>query len=304
VVKKESWWTFPKFVILAAILGVVIGVFGLGEKLGDILGLWDRKVEVMIMGDVMLGRSVNTTAQRRGDWKYPFLKTSEELFQADLTLGNLETPLVPGCKNTDTGMIFCGNPKMVEGLKLAGFDVLSLANNHIFNYGRSGFEETEELVESEQIVGVGEGEIEEVEVKGVKLAFLAFDDVSNRVNKEKMIQLIKEAKERNEVVMVSMHWGWEYRSAPNLRQIDLGRGAIDAGANVVWGHHPHWVQSVEEYNGGYIFYSLGNFVFDQMWSEKTREGVVARVVMDREGVEEYELLPVRIYDYSQPKWVE
>jgi poly-gamma-glutamate synthesis protein (capsule biosynthesis protein) len=121
-----------------------------------------------------------------------------------------------------------------------------------------------------------------------------------------MESLAASASGEVEVLVAMMHWGVEYVSEPSDRQVTLGRALIDAGVDVVVGAHPHWVQPVEEYQGKLIFYSLGNFVFDQMWSEETRLGEVADVEFRfEEGalVEmDYELLPVRIYEYGQPRF--
>jgi poly-gamma-glutamate synthesis protein (capsule biosynthesis protein) len=199
------------------------------------------------------------------------------------------------------GMIFCADPQSIEGLKFAGFDVLTLANNHIFNYGRSGFEETKELLQDQDLEGLGEGEFYRTGIEGIKIGFLAMDDVSKKLEVAQVEQIEKVAKEVD-VLVVSIHWGAEYRSEPTSRQKELAHKLIEAGAKVIIGHHPHWVEGVEEYKGGVIFYSLGNFVFDQMWSEQTRKGVVARIWLEKEGVAGYELLPIRIYDYSQPRF--
>src|SRR5690606_2415251 len=107
----------------------------------------------------------------------------------------------------------------------------------------------------------------------------------------------------SDMVIVSVHWGVEYKAKPNQRQILLGRAMIDAGADVVLGHHPHWTQTVEEYQDGVIIYSLGNFIFDQMWSEETRRGDVVEFKLDKTGVLGYQVKPIKIYDYGQPRWI-
>ena len=98
-----------------------------------------------------------------------------------------------------------------------------------------------------------------------------------------------------------MHAGTEYTRKPNQRQIDFARAAIDAGADIVIGHHPHWIQDIEIYQGKPIFYSLGNFVFDQMWSQETREGLIVKIQISNAKVQKAELMPIIIDNYCCPR---
>ncbi len=116
---------------------------------------------------------------------------------------------------------------------------------------------------------------------------------------------IETIKKQVDYVIVIMHAGIEYKRTPNSSQIKFAHTAIDYGADMVIGHHPHWIQSIEKYNDKYIFYSLGNFVFDQMWSQETREGLTLRLSLIKDGeqttLNQVELLPVVIDDYAQPR---
>src|SRR3990167_10074072 len=116
-----------------------------------------------------------------------------------------------------------------------------------------------------------------------------------------MREAVKEAKQKTDFVIVSMHAGIEYVNKPNTSQTNFAREAIDAGADLIIGHHPHVVQIMEKYKGKYIFYSLGNFVFDQMWSMATREGLMIKAYFTKSGVEKVLLYPVLIENYSQPR---
>jgi poly-gamma-glutamate synthesis protein (capsule biosynthesis protein) len=98
-----------------------------------------------------------------------------------------------------------------------------------------------------------------------------------------------------------MHAGYEYQTYPNQQQKEFAEAAVDSGAELVLGHHPHVVQTTEVYNGGYIIYSLGNLVFDQMWSEETREGIIARCQFLNSEVRSVEFIPIKIENYSQPR---
>lgn len=295
-----------------AVLVFVVGLWwvrGGNGVWGRVLGFREvmekpAKIELVAAGDVMLGRSVNEGMVRRKDWKYPFRETRELLVQGDITFGNLESPFGESCPPVDSGMVFCADERAISGLVWAGFDALSLENNHKLNQAKSGLDNTEEWVEENGVLGVREGEIEILERNGVRVAILATDDVSQRIDEEALGALIAKAKKLADVVVVSVHWGWEYNAVANARQERLGHLMVDNGADLVLGHHPHWVQNVEEYKNGWIVYSLGNFVFDQMWSEKTREGLVGVFELSKEGVEDYQFHKVKIYDYAQPRWEE
>ena len=279
-------------------------VFGFARLLWNLNEKDSDPVVLVAVGDVMLGRSVNGKMVVKNDWTYPFLEVGSMLREADVTFGNLESPFGESCSVVSGGMVFCADQRSVAGLVWSGFDVMSLENNHNTNQGRLGLELSEKLLEEKKILGVVEGEIEVVEQEGLKLGFLAVDDVSRRVDEGALVKLIEDAEKVVDVVVVSVHWGWEYRAIANERQVRLGRKMVDSGADLVLGHHPHWVQNVENYGGGVIVYSLGNFVFDQMWSEETRRGVVGRFELSEEGVGDYRFEKVRIYEYSQPRFEE
>ena len=121
---------------------------------------------------------------------------------------------------------------------------------------------------------------------------------------ERMQRAIQEANSIADIIIVSMHAGDEYEPLPNDSQMAFAHAAIDAGAEMVIGHHPHVVQTMEIYKGKYIFYSLGNFIFDQMWSRETREGLLIKAAFTKEGVKNVTFHPVLIEDYAQPRFME
>jgi poly-gamma-glutamate synthesis protein (capsule biosynthesis protein) len=118
---------------------------------------------------------------------------------------------------------------------------------------------------------------------------------------ERVAREVGSLKQEANFVIVAFHWGREYTHDPTDRQVELAHAAVDAGADLVIGSHPHWVQGIELYKGKLITYSLGNFVFDQMWSQETREGVIAKYVFDEDGLAAVTFQPVIIEDYSQPR---
>ena len=124
-----------------------------------------------------------------------------------------------------------------------------------------------------------------------------FDDLKNRIKRE-----IGTAKQNSDLVIVSFHWGIEYTTQPKPRQKELAHLAIDSGADLIVGNHPHWIQPVEVYKDKLIVYSHGNFVFDQMWSQKTREGMVGKYYFYNNKLIDAEFFPVIIEDYGQPRF--
>jgi poly-gamma-glutamate synthesis protein (capsule biosynthesis protein) len=267
-------------------------------------------ISVIATGDVIPARSVNYQINQRKDFTWPYLKTVEVLKSADITFINLETPLIKNCPLTQEGMSFCGDSRNIEGLVYAGVDVASLANNHAGNKGKAGVEETIKGLEKVGIKSTGANNNPAiVEVRGIKFAFLGYNDIEKTpvvtsADEGKMEKEINEARRKADVVVVQFHWGTEYQTEVEERQKQLGHLAIDLGADLVIGNHPHWIKPVEKYKGKFITYAHGNFVFDQEWSQKTKEGVVGKYIFIGKKLVDIEYLPVEIKDYGQPYFLE
>ena len=124
-----------------------------------------------------------------------------------------------------------------------------------------------------------------ITINNTQIALIAFNDIPpyvndiNKLSEETLVNQIKEIRPKVDFLIITPHWGNEYQMASS-RQKNLARLAIDSGADLIIGHHPHWVQEIEEYQGKLIYYSLGNFIFDQMWSEKTRQGIIAKITIE------------------------
>lgn len=258
---------------------------------------------IMLTGDVMLGRTVMTKSLDSGNPGYPFEKVSVELNKADIVLVNLENPIISNCPRSIESLIFCADPAMVEGLVAAGIDIVNLANNHSRNYGERGLIETTETLDENEIALTGLGELFTKEVKGIKYGFLGFDFIS-KTPRENDYELIIESSSVVDVLIVSVHWGAEYRSEPVEIQRQWAKQLVESGADVVVGHGPHWVQGVEYINEKPVYYSLGNFVFDQMWSEETKTGLVMKLTFrDGELIKE-EKLSTYMSSWAQPEFIQ
>ena len=283
----------------------------------------DQEVSLVAVGDIMLSRNVAAKMQANGN-DYPFAEVTPLLQNSDITFANLECPITAGPVVPTGSMIFHANPGVQDALAKAGIKIVSLANNHTMNYGAKGMLDTVSYLDSVGIKHAGGGKDDVAagapvyfDIKGIKFAFLAYNDTdvipdnyaagpnhpgNNIMDIPKMQAAVKAAKQNADIVIVSMHSGTEYK-APNQHQKDFAHAAIDAGAEMVIGHHPHVLQPIEKYNGHYIMYSLGNFVFDQMFSTETRQSVLTKTYFNKQGLTRIEFTPLMIYDYSQPRVV-
>lgn len=256
-------------------------------------------------GDIIPARSVNFQTTQRNDFTWAFNPTAEIVRNADLTFINLESPLIKNCPVTQEGMIFCGDERHIEGLITAGVDVVNLANNHAGNYGFEGIENTANLLKQGGITVTGRSGAKFKEIRGIKFAFLGYNDIGSKekglswAEEDKVVKEIQEAKKQAGVVIVTFHWGVEYVSQPTERQKNLAHLAVDSGADLIIGNHPHWIQPVEVYNGRLITYAHGNYIFDQMWSRETREGVMGKYTFYDNRLVDAQFFPVYIQDFGQ-----
>jgi len=263
-------------------------------------------VTLLVTGDILPGRSVQLKYVQNKDPNFAFSEVAPILREADLVWANLEGPLVEGCPVFYTGFTFCGDPELAEGLGNAGIDVANIANNHIYNFGGPGRSETVRTLKEAGIGVSGEEQIHYRTVKGIRFAFLGFDAVGKYADRGAVAAAVGKARENSDAVLVQFHWGQEYTYLPRPageNPVSLGRFAVDSGADLVIGNHPHWVQGMELYQGKPIVYSHGNFVFDQMWSQETREGMVGKYVFYRGKLVDVEFLPVKIDPPFVPRFL-
>lgn len=265
-------------------------------------------ISIISTGDIMLGRTVNYKTLVYKDYTWAFKNIAELMKSADLTYINLENPLVENCPTKNEGMIFCAPNDHVNGLLFAGVDGASLANNHAYNYAAPGLNNTEKVLTQNNILVAGIKNPSYKDVKGLKIALLAYDDVECYANsiacldENTLTSEIKTAQENADLVVIMFHWGNEYTHKPTQRQVDFAHLSIDTGADLVLGNHPHWYQPLEMYKEKLIVYSHGNTIFDQMWSEKTKEGLMIKSTFDTKTKKlvDVKVYPTYIKDYGQP----
>lgn len=299
--------------------GYVFGYWGIGKKVmaEDVSS---KATTLLFVGDIMLSRAIGKAMNTNSNWNFPFLKIAELLKSADITFANLEGPISNNGTKVGSIYSFRADPKTIEGLLYSGFDVVSIANNHIWDYGGEAFKDTLKILKENNISSVGGGSTYDEahtpiikEVNGIKIAYLGYtnllptflgskgDKLSVAFPEESQMVLdIQKAKASADIVVVSFHWGEEYKTHHNAFQEKLAHKAIDAGANLIIGHHPHVAQDMEKYKDGYIAYSLGNFVFDQNFSEDTRSGLLLKVTIKNKTIDQVISQKVNFNSSFQP----
>ena len=255
-------------------------------------------------GDLMLDRGVESSVNKNFNGDYSALfENLDILKKADISFANLEGPASDKGKDIHNLYSFRMNPSVIPALKGAGISIVSVANNHEGDWGREAYTDTLNRLKENEILytggGINTAESEKptiIEKYGMKIGYLGFTDVgpnslkTTDINSGVLLtsnprfnEIIQNASKQVDHLIVSLHFGDEYKTIHNERQEFLAHSAIDNGAKVVIGHHPHVTQDTEIYKNGFIAYSLGNFVFDQYFSENTMQGMLLEMKLYKDG---------------------
>ena len=269
---------------------------------------------------IVPARCVQAAIDASGDSDYLYDEVREIISRADLAIGTLNAtisdyPPHTGCVPT---YVLVGGSENADALARAGFDMMSVATNHIKNCGLSNcgdraFFDTLENLRRVGIAPVGAGEnLQEamdplvVEMNGVRFGFVSLGQLEPLVfateeksgiavlNEDNLRSAIQAAKQVSDVVVVLPHWGPEDVPVPNWSQRELAQLAVDAGADLVVGNHTHVVQAIEDIDGVMVFYGLGNFVFDQNWALDHQQGVILLVTFQGTEMVDYQLIPTHV----------
>lgn len=280
----------------------------------------ETRARFLAVGDIMLSRGVNRAIEREKNPLLPFSALGDLLRSSDFNFGNLESPVSGNDRRFGRGLIFNTHTHDVQGLTEYNFKIVSLANNHAFDQGLKGLQFTQKFLDEKaiQYVGVGEDKAQAWQGKtvtagNIRVGFIgaSYSSINDGgASKNEFVARIEEVeflkssieklKTESNFIVVTMHAGVEYTRRPHRSQIIFARRAIDAGADLVVGTHPHWIQTFEKYRGKYIFYSLGNFIFDQRKTD-TKQGLVLQISLIRRDfddasfqirIEKIELIPV------------
>jgi poly-gamma-glutamate synthesis protein (capsule biosynthesis protein) len=275
-------------------------------------------ISLVAIGDLMLARDLVTLMDRYGAM-YPFERVAPILADADITVANLEGTFTEGGTPADKKYVFRTPPRDATGLALAGIDVVSLANNHALDFGPEGLRDTIAALDAAGIAHSGAGENDTaarrpaiLAVGGLRVAFLSYAATADASaaapdadgvawgTVDTISEDVKRARGQADVVVVSLHAGNEYADEPSDTQRLLAQAAIEAGATLVLGHHPHVLQRWESRGPSFVAYSLGNFVFDLDGDDLAQLGpapfqtVALKIYVSASGVEKVEPIPVYI----------
>ncbi len=272
-------------------------------------------ISIAAVGDLMMSSWIIDVVKEKGV-HYPFDGTRAILSAVDIAIANLEAPLTAdGEEFADKKYTFKAPPHFVSGIAAAGFDVVTLANNHIIDFGCEGLSNTMTTLQNAGIEHSGAGENRRqacspafIDVNGVSVAFLGFsmtypkefwatpDSCGTCYPTEELLhRVISECEQQADLTVVSFHWGAEKHTMPREYQVEYGRMAIDFGADLVLGHHPHVLQGLELYKGKLIAYSLGNYVFAS-YSNVAKTSVILKAKIDAGGLVLARLTPINVHN--------
>ena len=273
---------------------------------------------ISAVGDIMLDGTARPVMQEQG-YDYPFAKMLQYFKGAQIIFGNVEGPLTDlGTPEPGKTFVFRSPPSRVgAALRIAGFNVVSLANNHTLDYGADGLIQTIESLDAVGIQHAGAGidlktarQPALILVNDVKVAILAYSMTlpesffagENKAgtafgHEEQVSADIMTARKQADIVLVSFHWGQEGKTTLRDYQTRLGHVAIDAGASAVIGHHPHILQGIEQYKDGIILYSLGNFTFGS-YSLNSARSAVAQLRFRNTHLQSVRLFPINVNNFE------
>lgn len=279
-------------------------------------------IRVIAVGDIMLDRGVKFIVGKAGDGDpyFPFAHIRNIISSADIAFGNLEGPVSDMGNNVGSIYSFRMPIENVRVLEDVGFDVFSFANNHVGDWNIDAFTDTLRRFTGSRVGLTGAGMTADAaerpvvrDIGGTRIGFIGFSDVGpnwlkatserpgiNIASEEDIDRIVRQASAQVDILLVSFHFGEEYQTTANARQRALAYVAVDAGADAVIGHHPHVGQEVEEYRGALIAYSLGNFVFDQRFSEDTSKGLLLELTIIDRQIKAYTINELNFNAYFQP----
>lgn len=276
----------------------------------------DGPLTVMVVGDTMLDDLALPYIKKYG-YEYPLAGVKELLLASDIVNANLETAVTDECRRAKKKKFaYFMKPEGLTALKGAGINVVALANNHVFDCGEKGLETSLRHLDEAGIAwyGAGFGDMRHrgivVDVKGTKVGFMGWYSSRQEVGAGGTAHMTEEAVQKDiailkraaDVVIVTFHWGKNYKSKIGKKQVRFGRLAVDAGADAVIGHHPHIPQPMESYKGRPIVYSVGNFAF-ATGNNRAAEALAARLTIDKKKISRLELIPLVVKNrHDRVRW--
>ncbi|MBN2101107.1 CapA family protein [Candidatus Dojkabacteria bacterium] len=262
--------------------------------------------------------------ERTHSMEYPIKDVKDFLSESDIAILSNESSFVEGCSQSAGTTAFCGKPEYLQNLKTMGIDIVSLTGNHMADYGRNVYADTMSTYTNNDIAYFGAGANSQeawtpliYNTQAGKIAFIGFNKMgpdgviatdqlagSAYYDEAKLEAAIEQASSSADIVWVDTHLWPEYGTTPGNDQVEHSQESIDLGADIVTGVSSHEIQGATFYHGKPVFYGLGNFLFDQMWSTETRQGLVLSIHIYDKGIRNIEIKPTILYDYCQPRFAE
>jgi poly-gamma-glutamate synthesis protein (capsule biosynthesis protein) len=297
--------TFVFCVLFSALFFVVVPMQGDSAFLtrDSKVANQSKPATILFVGDIMLGRVVENVIDRKG-FDYVFGDVKDLILNTDYAVGNFEGVVNKHhVKTKPYTFQFSIKEEYLEKLSDIGFDNLSLANNHSYDFGAPSLTYTRKKCSDYKILCIGDPrELNEYSVSVQKIGdydigFIYLHTLSKNPDMDELKKSLIELQDKSEFIIAYIHWGEEYALLHNDVQETLARTMIDLGADTVIGHHPHVVQDLEIYSGKPIFYSLGNFVFDQYFSEEVKQGLLVKIVVSEDHLK-YNLIGIKTPETS------
>jgi poly-gamma-glutamate synthesis protein (capsule biosynthesis protein) len=281
---------------------IIIGLAFLSQANPD-----PPKIELAFLGDVMLGRGIQQANQDSKSMAASLEYLTPHLRQADLALVNLESPITEVPLLPESKLDLRASPAWVPVLHQSGLDVVNLINNHAMDSGKQGLIDTQANLIAGGLQSISPDSTPQlITVSGVRIAMLGFVGPLTAQSIETAVSAVEAAHKNSDFVIVSLHWGTEFTNVPTQSQRKLAQQLADAGADILWGHHPHVLQPVELITGEgrtsptLVMYSLGNALFDQAYYPHATEGALIQVTLNITKIIDVDAVPFMI-DVSQGK---
>lgn len=295
---------------IVAAIALVTYAFAINQKRSRLVR---QELVISIVGDIMLDRGVAAQISQNGVL-YPFENILEMFTEDDITIANLECPLTTAEVQMTKEIVFKADPKSAGTLKSMGFDALMLANNHAMDYMAEGLSDTMTALQSAGLFYAGAGEAGDIrpcfiKKNGICVGIISYSlfppDIANEPSGPNIAYVregylgdmqseVASAAAQCDFLIVYFHWGIEYRHDVSDTQIEIAHAAVDSGASAVIGTHPHVLQGRETYKGAAVYYSIGNFIFDNQIPDGTNETVILQFIVRKYGLLDVKELPVII----------
>lgn len=282
-----------------------------------------NRVELTAGGTVVLARGVHKVIQRHNDINYPWKGTKHLFTKSGINILNFKSPLVSDFKYPKSSWVLIGKSEYAKAMANANIHLVSLAGNHMGDAKDTGLIETIRTLKELNIETVGAGRTnfsayacKKISRNDATFGFLGFNNVSGSIGKpsektpgiawldNEAITAIKRCNDKVDILVVMVNWGIEYTHFPRIKEKQWAKKMIEAGADLILGDQAHWVQTHERIHGKHVSYGLGNYIFDQHWSENTTEGIIQRFIFYKHQLVAINTTPIKLFRNGEVKEIE